>query len=443
MRHDRQHGSHASAGNRLRTTGALVGLAALSVLSRLPQLRSPNMLVDGDESVLGLMAKHVSTGRSFPIFFYGQHYAFEPVETVPAAISFLAFGVSPLSLKAAMLALWTVGVLFLFLALAKRVGAATGFLIAAVLIVHPAWAAWSMKAGGGYLTAFVASSALAWLLAQDAERDGVARWIVAGVLTAVVALAQSLWLPSVLPIAAAVLWSRGRVSWAGAYAAVAAGGVLLVNFTTEPTPGAWTGPAIGTSDFVLSRVARQVYVHLTGSYYLGWAIDPPGMMTAAVAVIWCAILCATVAVQIYRLAARRSNLLSHALFVSIWATLVAEWLLLRARDARYLLPIGAPLVALAGIEVADLVSRRLIPKRGALAVTTVILALGSASMIEFRGFNWLWQNPPDRWSEAKRLQQVINYLEVKDVSHVFSMNGLLDSQLTFFSNERIVSRWTD
>src|SRR4051812_3209782 len=114
MRHDRQHGSHTSAGNRLRTTGALVGLAALSVLSRLPQLRSPNMLVDGDESGLGLRGKPVARGRLSPFFFSGQHSALEPVETVPAAISFLAFGVSPLSLKAAMLALWTVGVLFLF-----------------------------------------------------------------------------------------------------------------------------------------------------------------------------------------------------------------------------------------------------------------------------------------------------------------------------------------
>jgi hypothetical protein len=40
----------------------LVALAAISVVSRLPQLQSPNLLVDGDECVLGLMAKHVAQG---------------------------------------------------------------------------------------------------------------------------------------------------------------------------------------------------------------------------------------------------------------------------------------------------------------------------------------------------------------------------------------------
>jgi len=58
----------------------LAALVAISVASRLPQLRSPNLLVDGDESVLGLMAKHLAQRKEFPIFFYGQHYAFSPVE---------------------------------------------------------------------------------------------------------------------------------------------------------------------------------------------------------------------------------------------------------------------------------------------------------------------------------------------------------------------------
>jgi len=442
MRHGKRHGSPTSAGNKARTCGA-AALIAISVLSRLPQLRSPNMLVDGDESVLGLMAKHVAQRREFPIFFYGQHYAFEPVETVPAALSFLAFGVTPLALKSAMLALWTVGVLFLYLALAKRLGTARGVLISAVLVVHPAWAAWSMKAGGGYLTAFVASSALAWLLAQDAERDGVVRWSGAAVLTAVIFLAQPLWLPGVLPLAAAVLWSRRRLSWAAAYGAVAAAGILAVKLTTRTTSEAWGGPAFGNSDFNLSRVARQIYVHLTGSYYLGWAVDPPGTMTIVVAAIWCVILCATVLIQVYRVAAKRFDALSHVLFVSVWGTLLAEWALLWVRDARYLLPLSALLVTLAGVEVADLVDRRLLGKRTALAVTAIVLVLGSLSMVEFRRFNWLWQNPPERWSESKRLQQVIGYLKVKDVGHVFSMNGMLDWQLTFYSNEGVLSRGTD
>src|SRR4249920_2628563 len=87
-----------------------LALATICVVSRLPQLRSPNLLADGDECVLGLMAKHVAQGKEFPIFFYGQHYAFSPVETVVSAISFLIAGVGAVPLKVAGLALWAVGI---------------------------------------------------------------------------------------------------------------------------------------------------------------------------------------------------------------------------------------------------------------------------------------------------------------------------------------------
>src|SRR4029077_3185372 len=118
----------------------------------------------GDECILGLMAKHVAQGKEFPVFFYGQHYAFSSVEAAVGAVSFVMFGVGALPLKLAMLALWTVGVLFLFVALSRLVGRARSFWIIAVLMLNPAWAAWSMKAGGGYLTSFTAAAVLLWLL---------------------------------------------------------------------------------------------------------------------------------------------------------------------------------------------------------------------------------------------------------------------------------------
>ena len=173
-----------------------MALAAISVVSRLPQLRSPNFLVDGDECILGLMAKHLAQGKEFPVFFYGQHYAFSSVEAAAAAVGFVIFGIGALPLKLAMLALWTVGVLFLFLAQSRLLGATRSFWITSVLLLNPAWAVWSMKAGGGYITSFTATAVLLWLLMQDRERQTVVRWLIAGALTSVIYLAQPLWLPA-------------------------------------------------------------------------------------------------------------------------------------------------------------------------------------------------------------------------------------------------------
>jgi hypothetical protein len=114
----------------------LVALGAISVVSRLPQLLSPNLLLDGDECYVGLMAKHVAQGKEFPIFFYGQHYGFAPLEAAAGALGFVIFGTGALTMKLAMLALWTVGVLFSFLALSRLLGASRSFLIASVLLFN-------------------------------------------------------------------------------------------------------------------------------------------------------------------------------------------------------------------------------------------------------------------------------------------------------------------
>jgi hypothetical protein len=401
-------------------------------------------LVDGDESVLGLMAKHVAEGKEFPIFFYGQHYALATVEAGAGALGFLISGVSAASLKLSMLALWTVGVLFSFLALSRMLSINRSFWITAVLVANPMWAAWSMKAGGGYLTAFTASAILLWLLVGARERETLVRWLIAGALTAVIYLAQPLWLPGLLPIVLVVLATRWRLSWGLAYVAVTAGLILLVKLATPMTVDTWGGPALGNPNLFgsLPRVAQQVYVYLTGSYYLQGAIDPPGPATRILAVVWCFIFPALLLMQLYRLFTRRYCLPSHVLFVAVCSTLVAEWLLLNVRDARYLLPVAGLLVPLAGIELVDLVDRRLVPGLAAALFTAAMLMLGSLSMREFSEFNYLWKNPANRWTEARRLQQVLGFLKVNDVSRVFSMNGLLDSQLMFYSSEQVLARWT-
>jgi len=64
----------ASSRHSFATWQYLSALAAIGLILRLPQLLSPNLLLEGDECILGLMGLHVAQGREFPIFFYGQKY---------------------------------------------------------------------------------------------------------------------------------------------------------------------------------------------------------------------------------------------------------------------------------------------------------------------------------------------------------------------------------
>jgi len=415
----------------------LVALAALAFVSRLPQLLSPHLLVDGDESVLGLMAKHFAQHGEFPLFFWGQRYGLATVEAGAAAVAFRVAGVGPVPLKIAMLALWTIGVLCFFAALARTIGERAAFWSAALLILMPAWAVWSMKARGGYLTAFAAMSLLMWILSGGA-RASWRTWPAAGLATALIYLAQPIWLPGALAIAAAALIERRRPSSAALFATTALAPIAMVKLWVASLPETWAGPPLGNPSIWGSRIRawQQLYTNLSGSYYLTTAIDPPGPATRGLAAAWCGAIVLLVAVQFFRFVARRFNRVSHVLFAAVWCTLLANWFLLFARDGRYLLPLSALLVALASVDAADL-----LPRRAAVGVTAAMLVAGAVSMAEFRSFSFLWTNAPGGLSEAKRLQLVINSLTSRGATHAFSMNGLLDTQLIFYSDERVVARW--
>ena len=434
---------HGAAALTVRTFAYISALIAIGVVSRLPQLASPSLLLDGDECILGLMAKHVSEGREFPIFFYGQAYGLAVVEAPAAALSFLIFGVGVLPLKGAILAVWLAGVVCYFLAFARPLGYARSFCLTLLLILMPAWAVSSMKAWSGYVTGFTALGALLYVVTRpDAPR--AMKWLLAGWLTTVVYFAQPLYLPGAVPIVLFFLVSARRPAAALLYAAGIVTMFVVIRMLPASGVTTWTPPAPGNPALLASlpHVLRQIYVNLTGAYFLRVAVEP-GPVTTTAAYVWTLLLAAAVPLQIYRLAARRYLVWSHLLFLSVVSTLLANWLLLEARDARYLLPLNALLVFLAGVEFFDLADRTRLAGRYRAAAFVLVAAIGAVSMNEFARFTYMWwKNPRGGMSEAARLEAVIDHLKANGVRHALSTNALLQWQLMFYSREEIISRWT-
>jgi hypothetical protein len=417
-------------------------LVAITIVSRLPQLASTNLLLDGDECVLGLMAKHIAEGHGFPIFFYGQQHGLTIVEAGAAALTFLVFGPGVLELKLSMLALWALGVLVYFFACSWLFGAARSFAVALVLALLPAWAVWSMKARGGYITAFVATAALFYVLMRS-EPPRARSWMATGALTAVIYFAQPFWLPGALPVLLFFLVRARRLTaWLFALSG-GAGVILLARLASGWNVGdSWGLPPIGNPDLVgsLPRLLEQIYVTFTGSYYLRFSMEP-GPVTALAAYVWTAVAAAALAAQIYRLLKRRYLLWSHLLFIGALLTIAADWVLIETREARYLLPLGVLVVLWAGVELSDLTDRHAIPARLARALIAGVVALGAVSLPEFARFSFMWQNPPNSLRESARLEALFDHLRARGVRRVFSMNGLLQWQLMFYSGETILARW--
>ncbi len=104
----------------------------LVVLRVLPLL-AYEYIFDADQAIVGLMAKHLSEGRTFPLFFYGQNYMLG-VQAWMAAPLFLLGGPTLTMLRLPLAAI-NVAVAAALLVLSARRGVAPGYALAAVLPV--------------------------------------------------------------------------------------------------------------------------------------------------------------------------------------------------------------------------------------------------------------------------------------------------------------------
>src|SRR3954451_9991864 len=143
-----------------------VGLLALLLVGlafRLAIIASPLGEIDGDEAVVGLMARHIAFGAERPVFYWGQPYL-GSLEAFTAAPLFKLFDSSTALLKLVP-TLYSLGFLAVCAVMTRRLfGPAAGLATAAYLAVPPAmWAVWSTKARGGYAEVLFLGQALLFL----------------------------------------------------------------------------------------------------------------------------------------------------------------------------------------------------------------------------------------------------------------------------------------
>lgn len=93
----------------------MLALTAILVIARAVAFFAPGVRLDADQATVGLMAKHISEGRAFPVYFYGQSYL-PALEAYAAAPLMWLLGPTETALKlpvllmnvaAAVLLVWT------------------------------------------------------------------------------------------------------------------------------------------------------------------------------------------------------------------------------------------------------------------------------------------------------------------------------------------------
>lgn len=191
---------------------ALTAILLLATGLRLYLLLGPFSEIDADEAVVGLMAMQVP--GELPAFYWEQEYL-GTVEPMVAAAVFAVLGPSGAALKLVPAIFSVAFIALVYLTARPMFGAGPALLSALYLAVPPSFfAAWSVKARGGYPEALVFGQAC--LLAAQRLADGSAGWSWRWAAVAGLAAGLALWthpLSVVMVLAAGLYVLLARRPW--------------------------------------------------------------------------------------------------------------------------------------------------------------------------------------------------------------------------------------
>jgi hypothetical protein len=188
---------------RRRTLWIALAVVVILVTARGLLLMAPGVRFDADQGVVGLMAKHISAGRAFPLFFYGQSYL-PALEAYLAAPVMWLLGPTEVALKLPVVAMNVTALALLVWLVSRDLGLTPLLALAGVLplVVPPLIPGTRfMEAMGGNVEPLLAT-VLLWL-----TRDR--RWLF-GVVAAVALALREI---AAFPIAALLVLDVLHGGW--------------------------------------------------------------------------------------------------------------------------------------------------------------------------------------------------------------------------------------
>lgn len=395
-------------------------------------LFSPEAVLNGDECVLGLMAKHFMEGEGLPLFFYGQAYGFSFIETFFVALAFKINGISALSLNMGILALWTIGILFLYQLLSslssKPKAKHLAFVVSAILVLSPSWLNFSMQARGGYVTAFSLSFMILYLLKNH---QSILNAGLCGLLTVLVFESQPLWIPPLVPLLILFFWKYQKRKQVLAYVFSLLIAVVGFHFLKAGLLNFWRPPVFKLDfDIFLGNLSSfwdYLQINLSGLYYLQVAKQSPfiiqlfGILFSALVILACLFL-------LWRIFSEKPNYGIDILYLLSVVASIAPIFVVNHFAARYLLAFSCFAVLVLFYFLLKL------PVKPKDIILLLMLAIGLKTIPEYADAFY-----PEM--EKAEIEELLAELDKQVTSHVFTTGPLLQWQLMFYSKEEVMCRF--
>lgn len=398
-----------------------MGLLGVALALKVALLFTSQSMADGDEALGGVMAMHVLNRGAHAVYLYGQHYgAGVFVETHLAALVFGCFGVSDVGLKSVGLVLWCISLL-LVAGIGRQFGGERAAWAGALLMAFaPQAAQWSLKLAGGYQVAMILSLVVVLLIECRkltllamalAPLAAFAQPVVAPLMAAVALYGMAAARPparlrhlavlvTASAISAIVLWPSGDSVW---------------------DPGSQHFNPVNTA-LVLPSIAGSLFTPNLNSRSV------PELPILLVAFIWMAALVWSVA---WHTPLRRALVYVAA---PLSAVLLIEPDHLVARHLLIVYPLSCLLIGAAlsaGARYAGPLLAGLILLGGCVQIRETASPYVYGAGVQSAGV------------DRRQVRALVDALAQKGVGHVYCLDPMLQWNIIFLSQERVIARWVD
>ena len=158
----------------MRRHAFFLGILAVAAVSRVVILLTSQTHVHSDEAIIGLMAKHIEEGRSYPFYMYGQPYnAGASAEAYLASVPFAIFGAGVLALKSCIVVLSLACLALFYVTVNRLYDRRTAALAALAFALCPSLLKWHFQVRGysWYFLSLTLLVGLFWSIDSDAARN--------------------------------------------------------------------------------------------------------------------------------------------------------------------------------------------------------------------------------------------------------------------------------
>ncbi len=192
-----------------RSYWALLILLLTAVLLRLPMILGDHFVLDGDEAIVALMSLEALEEGVWRPLFWGQNYGFVLPEMLTTVPFIAAFGLNAFTTKLPMLLWFLLGAVAIFGTLERFTSSTPRLLLTLLVLLAPTWLLWSVRLRGGYVPAFAVAH-LAIYLSVVSDEMRPTRGSLIGVLLGLTFVLQAIWFPGAVCFALVAWWRTGR-----------------------------------------------------------------------------------------------------------------------------------------------------------------------------------------------------------------------------------------